>query len=461
MEYTFQDALDNHQHETEADEMPGGCMLDTHDDSGEQDGYPGAGKSDVSKGKQRMVTCEEVEDEDMVRRPKVDSTDEEDESEDEFHSFDEDEDEDESEGSDEDDSEYEDEENDENELQIQSGILWRCEICRTTVNIFGREDHLRSRAHLRNTGGNKTHAAYGDLARSYTWRCTLCAEDMSVFHRADHLASKPHLKAVVQHRDSSTGNTTPEEFANLPALARSSSFDFRKTFYCITCAAEFDSSEQAQHLATSMIWNCEVCATRMHPAVRAQHLDSEAHAVAKRQSKAPDGEFLCIVCERMYNLGESVDHFAGTEHRTMLARKRLEKLYLEKQQAKSSKQRTAGKVEAPAETDGQQSNTKTPPPPASSSYCEVCNRHIDPSGMAGHRSGQKHMRKEAAKKKSSSNPTPGSQDTNWAIASAHHITVSGRMFHCALCSRDRYLVGIEGHINSLRHRKKMAAIEAH
>lgn len=527
-EYTLQDELDDQQREMEVEEMPGGCKLDTEERSG------GAGTRDVGKGKQRMVTCQEVEDEDMVGRGKMDSTGEEEhKEEDEFYSFSEDEDED-VEGE-EDDSEEEDESEDENELEHKSYLLWTCDICNTTLNIFARDQHLRSRLHLRNTGG-KTHAAYDDPAPPYTWRCTFCAEDMSVFHRADHLASKPHLKAVLQHGPLSAP-PTPEELADLPTLARSSSFDLRETFYCITCAAEFGSSEQAEHLATSAIWDCDLCATRLHPAASAGHLDSEAHAVAKRRSKAPEEDLVCNVCDCVYTLAEKDDHLAGTEHRTALARNQLEQMYLEQKRQAKSAGPSIHEIPAVSNPPPKQKGQKVPaPPPPSQSYCEVCNKYIGPGGMSGHMNGKKHKKKEVAKKdsekrqaeifrlpireipsetnppppkkkkkptpspalssphceicdkyigpattmashrlgkkhrkqeaakktsKPSSNMTPRGQASNWELASAQHIIISGRKFHCAVCNRDRSVVGMEGHVNGITHLRKMAAARVH
>lgn len=460
-EYTLQDELDDQQREMEIEEMPGGCKLDTENGSG------GAGTSDVGKGKQRMVTCEDVEDEDMVGRGKMDSTGEEEhKEEDEFYSFGEDEGEDddseEDEDEDEDDSKEEDESEDENGLEPRSYLLWTCDICNTTLNIFVRDEHLRSRLHLRNTGG-KTHAAYDDPAPPYTWRCTLCAEDMPVFHRADHLASKAHLKAVLQHGplpDSSTP-PTPEELADLPTIGRSSSFDLRETFYCITCAAEFDSSEQAEHLATSAIWACEICTTRLHPAASAGHLDSEAHAAAKRRSKAPEEDFVCSVCDHPYTLSEKEDHLGGTEHRTALARYRLELMYLEQKRQADS----AGPPihEIPAVPNPPPKQKKPAPPPPSRSYCEVCNKYIGLGGMSGHVNGKKHRKKEAAKKtsKPSSTVTTRGQASNWELAGAQHLIISGRNFHCTVCNRDLSVVGMEGHVNGITHLRKMAAARVH
>lgn len=154
---------------------------------------------------------------------------------------------------------------------------------------------------------------------------------MNVFHQADHLAGKQHQKMVSIYgaEDSSRPHLfdifASEEYADLPPLARSSSFELRSNFYCITCAEEFDLSEQDLHLENNDIWVCAPCSVRVHLAAREHHLKSEVHMMIVQ---GVEKDFFCSVCQRSYKRLEMVDHLAGLLHTTMLARTQFEALYL-------------------------------------------------------------------------------------------------------------------------------------
>lgn len=100
---------------------------------------------------------------------------------------------------------------------------------------------------------------------------TLCNEHISIFQQTYHLASNPHVTALRQH----TARHIP---TTIPTIARSSSFEVRNTFSCLTCGAEFIGGEQDLHLATTETCVCELCSSRMQPAAREPHVDSEMHA---------------------------------------------------------------------------------------------------------------------------------------------------------------------------------------
>lgn len=449
---------------------------DEGDDKDVEEGWQeSVGYSKVMKGKQRMVECEEVEDEDLNvgAGTGTDYSDNEEDYED---------------------SDEEAEETD-NEDEVAGGhqVLWKCGPCNTTMNIFAQDDHLRSRSHIRNA---RPIMEDDQLSRLPTWWCPVCDEEMTVFHQAEHLAGKQHQKMVSLYgtEDISFPQTSDifasDEYADMPPLARSSSFELRSTFYCITCAEEFDLSEQDLHLDNNNIWVCAPCSARVHLAAREHHLNSEMHTMV---TQAAEEDILCSVCEQGYKQSQKADHLAGLSHCTMLARRQFETLYLPEK--KEILQRTE-----PQRTDcwycdicGQDLyceqyknhlfwhlSTATPaPPPASANtkkkaekkancvlpesplYCDVCHTYKPAKAMADHMRSKKH-KKNAAANKAKRPATKAArqsqvQTANSGMAHPSCVVISGVSFYCKLCKRTRKVEGMDGHLNSKRHKKAAAA----
>lgn len=525
--------------ETSDDEMTGGCAVGrrcAEDEAGGEDGVTGSGDSKVTRGKWRMAECEEVEDGDINLRAEAGRTDytQDDESEEEEVEQDQEggmgyskvlkgkqrmveceevEDEDanvgvvtgysESGGSEEDyednDEEVEKTDRDE-EDEILGGhrMLWKCDVCEITMNIFARDNHLRSRLHIQNA----RPITLADRQPPPTlWWCPVCDEEMNVFHLADHLAGKQHQKMVSINgaEDSSLPHLfdilASDEYANLPPLARSSSFELRSNFYCITCAEEFDLSEQDLHLEDNDIWVCAPCSARVHLAAREHHLNSEMHMMIVQ---GVEKDIFCSVCQQSYKRLEMADHLAGLLHTTMLARTQFEALYLSDKKGSefpaaplAGRQLQASGDEetqrtnhwycdickhdfyeshclwhqistAPAKTKRKREGKAKRAPLEGSLYCDVCQKYKKTEGMADHMKSKKHKKKAAAKKEKQppTEPKRKIQATNPGIPYPECVVVSGNSFYYKVCTRHRKVEGMKDHIGSKKHRKGLAASEA-
>lgn len=301
--------------------------LERQDYDGGGGGVSVGGGGAEGKGKGKQVTVEAVEDYDEggYRYEESESEEENDDDDEETESEDEDEDEEEYE-----EGEYEEGDYQEGEEGVGGNrMLWTCEICTITINVFGREDHVRSREHLREARA-RADRPQTPPPSAPTWHCAICDEEMTVFHQADHVASKQHLKhlrnqtpaydprpatpvtfGIPGHPHSLPPNHDPIT----PAAIKSTAYKFRNTFYCITCAAEFDLSTQDLHLETTETWDCAICPAKIHPAAREQHLRSNKHLAATAPSQSTTELFYCIVCSRTYPLASRAEHLAGESHR--------------------------------------------------------------------------------------------------------------------------------------------------
>lgn len=334
--------------------------------------------------------------------------------------------------------EDEEEETDDEEQQAQGSeqrTLWTCDVCSITVNIFARDDHLRSRRHLQATRPGIHPSSPPPPPPS--WHCTLCVEDMSVFQQPSHLASKPHLTALLQH--TRTHALTPDPTS-------SSSFQFRTTFYCLTCAAEFDRAEQELHLATSDIWVCEQCGTRMHPAARERHLDCESHAAMKAPERHSE---IGIVGERAALVAQRGDNVVGLVQRIMEARAKREV---------SSVAESARTVTA--ETTW---------------YCDMCGRDVEWRRMASHvvahcrtearpakgpQGGEQVPQLKKAKKSKKAKKKAKKAKEAKKAAEAKKATEAKKQeagtIYCNVCRNYQNTAGITAHLNSGAHRKNTA-----
>lgn len=427
----------------------------------------------------------------------------------------------------------EDGEDDENEeIIIGNRLLWTCDICATTVNVFAREDHLRSRPHLRQIRAHSdqppTPSTNPPTAGS--WHCTICNEAMTVFHQAAHLISKPHLKIARIHRlEHTTRPATPhtpdhpdhidyplEQYPISPESARSTSYQFRETFYCITCAGEFDRPTQDLHLDTSELWDCTVCLSTVHPAGRELHLHSELHMAATRRQPINDF-FYCSVCQRVCAQATKAAHLAGAAHQSMAVRQDHAAQYLAQHYAVQPAFNPLPQSWAPTPQAPQAypvycyicnqflfgellsthllwhfTTTTSAPPPVQPTpfhshsaaptprpttaptakpskknkytklYCDVCKKHKKASEMPSHTQSKKHLKKAAL---IALTTAPAATAVHPPVAgvpaaSAPYITVSGDTFHCKVCARDRKVVGMEAHVKSNGHKKSLAAVRS-
>lgn len=99
-------------------------------------------------------------------------------------------------------------------------------------------------------------------------------------HHAQHL--RP-CDRVCTYTTPKTPRASPH-----PALGRSSSFELRTTFYCPTCAAEFEHAEQDRHLSTTATWRCELCAYPAERRAGIQHRVVEARRDVEERYRARD-----------------------------------------------------------------------------------------------------------------------------------------------------------------------------
>ncbi|KAL0636927.1 hypothetical protein Q9L58_004029 [Maublancomyces gigas] len=526
--------------------------LDGQDyDGGEGGVSVGGGGGEVGKVKGKQATVEDVgdygEDGDGYEESESEGEEEEEEDDDEESEY--------SDEEEEDGEEYEEGEYEEGEYREAGEMLWTCEICSITINVFGRDDHIRSRAHLREARA-LVHPLPTPPPPVPTWYCAICEEEMTVFHQADHVASKQHLKnfrnqtpthdprPAIPITFSIPGHPhslPPNHFPITPEVIKSTAYRFRNTFYCITCAAEFDLSTQDLHLDTTSTWDCTICPAKMHPAAREQHLRSTKHLTATAPSQFVPDLFYCTVCRHTYPLASRTEHLSGEWHRSLSAAQTpvtqmplnpgartwmrttdapmrmtpqpaiqdvcyvcKEPLYCELLSshllwdctgASSSIAAPRSSHTAPPENHST-TPTAAPKPkpkakgkfrkkkqsniPEGSVYCYICHKHLPAIEMASHQTSKKHTKKaakRAAKKAAKAmatttattakNPKPKRKPKpkqmnipNITAASAPYITVSGESFHCKVCSRNRMVAGMDGHVKSGKHRKNLAAVLA-
>lgn len=147
-------------------------------------------------------------------------------------------------------------------------MLWTCDVCDVSVNVFARNDHLASRPHKTAWQRlSRSAATAADVAPEQylpIWDCPVCDEEMSVFVREEHILGKDHQRRVRrQNRQPAADATTTAKEADdgdggvhvtdetiaasmtLPADAlpaqrfASREYTLLTTFYCPPCAAEF------------------------------------------------------------------------------------------------------------------------------------------------------------------------------------------------------------------------------
>lgn len=315
-----------------------------------------------------------------------------------------------------------------------------------------------------------------------------------------------------------------EQYPISPESARSTLFQFRDTFYCITCATEFDRSTQDLHLNTSETWDCTQCLSTVHPAGRELHLQSKIHMAATRPQQIND-YFYCTVCQRVCDQATKAAHLDGTAHQSMAVRQDSAAQYLPQQypvqlpfnlfaqtwaptaQALNYAQAqqplypvycyicnqvlfgqllsthllwhfinaaSAPPPQQPTPFRNVHSHPATPVPRPSAApvpnpsnkkkapklYCDVCKKHIPEPEMPSHKQSKKHKKKAAVIELTTAPTATAVQPPVAGVlaTSAPYITVSGDMFHCKLCVRDRKVVGMEAHVKSKGHKKGLAAV---
>lgn len=361
-------------------------------------------------------------------------------------------------------------------------MRWTCNICTVTVNIFARDDHLRSRPHVRKSRlqSNNPPTPLPQHSPPPTWHCNVCDEGMSVFHQADHLTAKQHLRRLrnqhpenypdltIQPESSTLDHPSPIPLEEFPIASKSSLYKFRNTFYCTTCAAEFDFSMQDHHLDTTDTWDCAGCAASMHPDARDQHLLSDFHHRTINNCEGVIDDFYCHDCKESYDLALQTAHFTGPAHQTKYFGGNQDLVFPTFQRASKSLVEKPTRITRPVKD--------TAPQVPSLAFCAICKQWMEKELLSSHLVW--HFSNFTGPTAAAKPPQP-TQPTNLpilhvstAIATAtvtaiktakpvlrqpvpEYITISGTTFHCKPCGRERQCVGMTSHVNCKPHKKRV------
>lgn len=384
----------------------------------------------------------------------------------------------------------------EREMREEEGganlMRWTCNICTVTINIFARDDHLRSRQHVRELRQQSKGPPTPPPQHSPppTWHCPIYDEGMSVFHKADHLTTNQHLKRLrnqhsennsdlaIQPGSSILDHPSPIPLEEFPIASESSVYKFRNTFYCTTCAAEFDFSMQDNHLDSTDIWDCAGCAASMHPDARDQHLLSDFHLTTINNCEGVIDDFYCVDCKQSYDLALQTAHFTGPAHRTVSSGSGLGRALPTLPRASKSRAGNSTRITEPV--------NGTAPQHPSLAFCAICKEWLNKELLSGHLAwhcSNSTGSMMVAKPPQSIHPTnlpilqvstASATATVTAVrtaeparlqfvgnaniaASTEYITISGTTFHCKPCGRERQVVGMTSHINTKSHKRSLAA----
>lgn len=405
-------------------------------------------------------------------------------------------------------------------------MLWSCDICNTTVNIFARDDHIASRPHIRaarKQAGQKAEPLSPQDTYVPMWRCALCDEEMSVFLREEHMFGRQHLRLLRKQQSegrahSGVPDTPPtpgqeedsggvyvydgavevgmagitfDDDPDIPPPAFASyEYKLRETFYCITCAAEFDLSLEGDHLADLETWDCALCAKTMHPAAKEMHLQSERHtAMASIYESGHPKDFHCEVCQKSYAPVEREGHLAGMEHRQMAARIELEQRYMKRLHEPQFAPKPPGPLphtadkgdpslcglcgesllcvqlvahrawHCPLTGPSRHPASNTVPESTGTFFCDVCNKGIHPSNKEEHLKGKRHLKKAAKKGKGKAKAGSGAagKPPKRPYSRKKKKEVPADREYCEVCNKYKRAAGMPAHVKSKKHKRNAAA----
>ncbi|KAI5839751.1 hypothetical protein DFP73DRAFT_561044 [Morchella snyderi] len=363
------------------------------------------------------------------------------------------------------------------EFHLDDVETWECTLCSKTVHPISKEVHLQSERH--------TIIASIEEAQLEDFHCDICRMFYSPIDEEKHLTGADHLQMVTRVELEQQYMRRMEDLRKKAESSRPP-----------PAPALPSTADKGKGIQTGQ--------------------DGEEESVAPSTQKGPINQnapysfYYCGDCRMSVGMAEKQSHLVSKRHQKKVAK-------IAKEKAKSAKARAAA---GGAAGTGQPPTPKAPKKKAApKQLCTVCNKQQKVVGMADHVNSKKHKRNLAAQQRAAGpstqvappppstpmlpqsappgppqparlpltqaalrlvptqvaprvvpqavpraipNPVPRvvprpAPATRPALNSPH-VTIMGNKFHCKVCGRNRFVMGIEGHLKSRKHKNKLRVL---